>query len=203
MKKNLKIIACLILSFVGAFTIKAQSDYSESPHRFRIGVKTLIPNLAGGTAEFVLPVAGNRLSIVADYTRLGIPQFASAALDYTEDIKATLSYLALGPNFYLNNKGRAGGAYLGLRFQQLAAKTAVVSDESYSADAKQSAVAFLFGVSSAGRFWTGFEIGAGKPLGPATGSSVEVVNGQKTRTNYSESIIPVIPILNFKFGIAF
>lgn len=201
--KSIKIILLTIINFCGLSVINAQLDASESPNRFRIGVKTLIPNLAGGTVEYVLPIANNRLSITADYTRLSIPTVVAEALDFDGEIKATLSYLAIRPNFYLNNKGRGGGAYLGLRYQQITAKTSVVTDESFTGEGKQGAAAFLFGVSSAGHFSIGFEIGAGLPLGPATGSSVEVVNGQKTRTTYSESIIPIIPIFNLKLGVAF
>jgi hypothetical protein len=196
MKKTLLMMCFFISTAIVAF---GQDD--SDCNRYRIGIKSLVPNILGGTAEYVIPAANNRWSVVLDYSRFGLPKFISNEITQgSGEIKATLSYLAIGPNFYLNQKGRAGGAYLGLRYQQIDLKTSVTDFvDSATGKATQSAAALLFGLSSAGRFWAGMEIGAGYPLGAARGTYVE--NGSVE--NYSESIIPVIPIFNFKMGVSF
>jgi hypothetical protein len=178
-------------------------------NRYRLGAKVLIPNILGASLEYIPPIKGNRLGIVVDYSQLNVPPDFQSELDLGDGVKMTYNYLAVGTNLYLNRKKRGGGAYFGLRYQEIAMKTALVDDEGFNGTLKQKAVALLFGASTGGHVWFGFELGAGKFLGNIKGSYVEKYEQNKIKTTVDEPLsmpiisVGILPILNLKLGLSF
>jgi hypothetical protein len=67
------------------------------------------------------------------------------------------------------------------------------------------ATLLLFGASTSGHVWFGFELGAGKFLGNITGTYIE---DGKTRTEINKPyalpyVKDILPILNLKLGVTF
>jgi hypothetical protein len=180
----------------------------DLPHvnRLRLGAKVGLPNLIGGSFEYVLPIPSNRLSIVADYTTFSVSNLLSEYLEFDKDIiSTTYDYLAFGTNIYLNRRKRGGGPYLGLRYQNLSLKTTLIADKTLNGTVNQNAAALLFGASTSGHVWVGVEIGGGLLIGNITGS---VIEDDKTRTAVDDPLVlpyvgRILPTLNLKLGFAF
>jgi|GEM_PF-3636060 hypothetical protein len=200
MKKQ--ILPIVLTSLISAFYL--HSAAAQEVNRIRLGAKFLLPNIAGVHGEFVLPIAGDRLSLTADYSYLPLTALVEQVVDFEGEIDASVKYLSLGTNFYLNNKGRARGAYFGLSYLNLGAQTKA-TDADFSSKGKVdiNALMFRFGTNAGrGRFLFGFELGAGLPLGNLSGTIVTQENGNYEQEYYDEKI-PVVPALNFTLGYAF
>jgi hypothetical protein len=94
---------------------------------------------------------------------------------------------------------------LGLRYQNISFKTTLVSDKSFTGTVNQKAVALLFGASTGGHVWFGFELGGGLLVGNIKGS---VIEDDKTRTEVDDPLVlpyvgKILPTLNLKLGFAF
>jgi hypothetical protein len=175
-------------------------------NRLRLGAKAGLPNLIGGSFEYVLPIPSNRLSIVADYTTFPVSNLLSEYLDIDKAIiSTTYDYLAFGTNIYLNRRKRGGGPYLGLRYQNISLKTTLVADKTFNGTVNQNAVALLFGASTSGHVWCGIELGGGLLIGNIKGT---VIEDDKTRTAVDDPLVlpfvgRILPTLNLKLGFAF
>jgi hypothetical protein len=174
-------------------------------NRWRIGVKTLIPNIVGLTGEAVLPVANNRLSIAVDYSHIPFGGLAELLLEEEGEVNASINYFSAGVNFYLNKSGRAKGPYLGSSFANLNVRSsAETTGTSTSGKISLNTFNFRFGLTTGGPFLFGFEIGGGLPMGNLKGELISTENGRPSVENYDEPLpIGVLPIFNLKFGVAF
>ena len=178
-------LATLALLLLAAPKLKAQWD--DDVHRVRLGVRTLLPNIAGLHAEYALPAVGNRLSVAADFSHISI---GSSAGDLSSDFGVGIryNYFALGCNFYLGGSGRAKGPYIGAHFQRLVGRThaRIDADNYEKGKASINGMAFVFGIQTGGHFLFGFEMGAGRPFGNFRGSVVKEENGIYFKEAYSE-----------------
>lgn len=100
-----KIFICL--SLVLSTALQAQNDKSLSIEndtlelnvkRVAVGVKLGMPNIIGGSLEFILPVMDNHFAPYADLSGLDI--------DPDTETSVGLSYSEFGLNYYLNTKGK-------------------------------------------------------------------------------------------------
>lgn len=197
---TMRFLPVYTLFFLFSLNLGAQD---AALNRVRIGVRALVPNIAGLHGEYVLPVAKDRLSAAVDFSTISFGNLVTDLLDADGDVKARYQYFSLGANYYLSDNGRAKGPYLGLHYQHMGAKTSVDADgEAAKGNAKLSGMALLFGLTTGGPFLFGFEIGAGMPFGSAKGTVVSQEDGAYVTEVYSEKV-PVIPVLNVTLGWAF
>ena len=100
-----KILICL--SLVLSTALQAQNDESLSIEndtlelnvkRVAVGVKLGMPNIIGGSLEFILPVMDNHFAPYADLSGFDI--------DPDTETSVGLSYSEFGLNYYLNSKGK-------------------------------------------------------------------------------------------------
>ena len=100
-----KIFICL--SLVLSTALQAQNDKSLSIEndtlelnvkRVAVGVKLGMPNIIGGSLEFILPVMDNHFAPYADLSGFDI--------DPDTETSVGLSYSEFGLNYYLNTKGK-------------------------------------------------------------------------------------------------
>ena len=100
-----KIFICL--SLVLSTALQAQNDESLSIEndtlelnvkRVAVGVKLGMPNIIGGSLEFILPVMDNHFAPYADLSGFDI--------DPDTETSVGLSYSEFGLNYYLNTKGK-------------------------------------------------------------------------------------------------
>ena len=100
-----KILICL--SLVLSTALQAQNDESLSIEndtlelnikRVAVGVKLGMPNIIGGSLEFILPVMDNHFAPYADLSGFDI--------DPDTETSVGLSYSEFGLNYYLNTKGK-------------------------------------------------------------------------------------------------
>lgn len=110
MRKNItKLILTASICFLYAFSTNAQDDVRP----FRIGLKIGTPILVGGTIEYVLPIANNKIGITADLSSFTV-EGGGTRFNYT--------YWSLGGNFYLNKRNIGRGPYLGVSYANLGFK---------------------------------------------------------------------------------
>ena len=100
-----KIFICF--SIVLSTALQAQNDESLSIEndtlelnvkRVAVGVKLGMPNIIGGSLEFILPVMDNHFAPYADLSGFDI--------DPDTETSVGLSYSEFGLNYYLNSKGK-------------------------------------------------------------------------------------------------
>ena len=100
-----KILICF--SLVLSTALQAQNDESLSIEndtlelnvkRVAVGVKLGMPNIIGGSLEFILPVMDNHFAPYADLSGFDI--------DPDTETSVGLSYSEFGLNYYLNTKGK-------------------------------------------------------------------------------------------------
>ncbi len=191
----------LLLGVIAGTNLQAQST-----QYVRLGLRGLLPNVAGGHGEFVLPVGKRNFSIAVDFSKIPLGGILGETLELDGDVEANYGYLSIGANFYPRSDERARGFYLGASYAQIGASSSYESGSDSAAKGKISVntANFRLGTNAGkGAFMFGLEIGAGLPVGNIKGDYISVENGQTTREFYDEPVpLGILPILNFTLGIA-
>jgi len=176
--------------------------------RIAVGIKLGIPNIAGGSAEIIMPILNNHFAPFVDYS----PSFDLPV----ENIETNFSFIEYGIKYYFNKKGYGFFASLGrskldtdIRFNNLIFKNNTVStNRSAKVPLELKTTNLKLGIKTGGSFFFRFEIGYG------FGDIPSELEFNVTVNEISESFIkkiPEIPILgssgipvaNFGFGLAF
>lgn len=187
--------------------IKKKKEKDGRPRHFRVGLRLLVPIIAGVHGEVVTPLANNRFSLVGDFSSISLGQYVDRFLDegesFGDEIDARYQYYSLGANFYFR-KQYARGWYIGSSYMKGKASTSTkVENATGSAKATYEAVSARLGVNTGRKaFMFGFEIGAGVPIKNLKGELLIVDDGIVELETVDEKI-PVIPVLNITFGLAF
>ena len=175
--------------------------------RIALGIKLGIPNIAGGSAEIVMPILNNRFAPFVDYSSFNLP---------LEDIETNFSFIEYGIKYYFNKKGHGFFASLGqskldtdITFNDL-----IFSNDSGSTNGSAKVPLELnttnlkLGIKTGGSFFFRFEIGYGFGDIPSELEFDATANGMSE--SFIEKIpeIPIlgsggIPVANFGFGLAF
>lgn len=196
----------ILLLFMSAGNIKAQD---EELKRFRIGLKIGVPTLFGLAAEYVLPFAGNRIGLNADFG--GYSETSGSQ-------RTDLINYSVGANYYPIKKGFGKGLYLGLSYSSLNLKFKywnILSNVDYAkTDGKatnridisqlQIRVGFKTGNDS---YYLRPEIGYGisSPLPTRMTVNAEYSDGsiESTTDDVKIPLSSLSLILNFAFGVQF
>ena len=205
----------LLFAFLFAITLGAQSN-SEKQNlkdtdslkvkRIALGIKLGIPNIAGGSAEIVMPILNNHFAPFVDYSSFNLP---------VEDIETNFSFIEYGVKYYFNKKGHGFFASLGqskldtdITFNDLFSNDTVSTYGSAKVPLELNTTNLKLGIKTGGSFFFRFEIGYG------FGDIPSELEFDATANEISKSFIkkiPEIPILgsggipvaNFGFGLAF
>lgn len=205
----------LLFAFLFAITLGAQSN-SEKQNledtdslkvkRIALGIKLGIPNIAGGSAEIVMPILNNHFAPFVDYSSFNLP---------VEDIETNFSFIEYGVKYYFNKKGHGFFASLGqskldtdITFNDLFSNDTGSTYGSAKVPLELNTTNLKLGIKTGGSFFFRFEIGYG------FGDIPSELEFNVTVNEISESFIkkiPEIPILgsggipvaNFGFGLAF
>ncbi len=187
--------------------IKKKKEKDGRPRYFRLGLRLLVPNIAGVHGEVVTPLANNRFSLVGDFSSISFGKHVERFLDegesFGDEIDGQYQYYSLGANYYFR-KQYARGWYIGSSYMKGQAKTTTkVDNTTGSAKVSFEAVSARLGVNTGRKaFMFGFEIGAGIPIKNVEGELLIVDNGLVELEKVDEKV-PVIPVLNITFGLAF
>jgi hypothetical protein len=205
----------LLFAFLFAITLGAQSN-SEKQNledtdslkvkRIALGIKLGIPNIAGGSAEIVMPILNNHFAPFVDYSSFNLP---------VEDIETNFSFIEYGVKYYFNKKGHGFFASLGkskletdITFNDLFSNDTGSTYGSAKVPLELNTTNLKLGIKTGGSFFFRFEIGYG------FGDIPSELEFDATANEISKSFIkkiPEIPILgsggipvaNFGFGLAF
>ena len=205
----------LLFAFLFAITLGAQSN-SEKQNlentdslkvkRIALGIKLGIPNIAGGSAEIVMPILNNHFAPFVDYSSFNLP---------VEDIETNFSFIEYGVKYYFNKKGHGFFASLGqskldtdITFNDLFSNDTGSTYGSAKVPLELKTTNLKLGIKTGGSFFFRFEIGYG------FGDIPSELEFDATANEISKSFIkkiPEIPILgsggipvaNFGFGLAF
>ena len=205
----------LLFAFLFAITLGAQSN-SEKQNledtdslkvkRIALGIKLGIPNIAGGSAEIVMPILNNHFAPFVDYSSFNLP---------VEDIETNFSFIEYGVKYYFNKKGHGFFASLGkskletdITFNDLFSNDTVSTYGSAKVPLELNTTNLKLGIKTGGSFFFRFEIGYG------FGDIPSELEFDATANEISKSFIkkiPEIPILgsggiplaNFGFGLTF
>ena len=205
----------LLFAFLFAITLGAQSN-SEKQNlentdslkvkRIALGIKLGIPNIAGGSAEIVMPILNNHFAPFVDYSSFNLP---------VEDIETNFSFIEYGVKYYFNKKGHGFFASLGqskldtdITFNDLFSNDTGSTYGSAKVPLELKTTNLKLGIKTGGSFFFRFEIGYG------FGDIPSELEFNATANEISKSFIkkiPEIPILgsggipvaNFGFGLAF
>ena len=205
----------LLFAFLFAITLGAQSN-SEKQNledtdslkvkRIALGIKLGIPNIAGGSAEIVMPILNNHFAPFVDYSSFNLP---------VEDIETNFSFIEYGVKYYFNKKGHGFFASLGqskldtdITFNDLFSNDTASTYGSAKVPLELKTTNLKLGIKTGGSFFFRFEIGYG------FGDIPSELEFDATANEISKSFIkkiPEIPILgsggipvaNFGFGLAF
>ncbi len=183
--------------------IRLKKERDGRVRRVRVGFRLLVPNIAGGHAEIVLPIANNRISLVGDYSRLSalsvFDRFLDDDLSIGTDGGAYFQYYSAGLNYYFRKK-YARGWYMGASYLKSNLKT---SASDIDGNVEIDAAALRFGLS-AGRkaFMFGFEVGAGLPFNNLKGEVITVDEVGIEEVDVIDEKVNVIPILNVTLSVA-
>jgi hypothetical protein len=145
-------------------------------NRMRVGIKLLLPGIAGLHTEYVLPIMKNNVAATFDYSNLPGKWFSDSGAG------VNFGYWKVGANYYFSNSGSGTGFYGGLHYQKLIGS---LSDINLGV----GGFGGVLGFKTKGRVFFGAEIGLSK-------ADIDIIaeNGK----NYG-----YIPNLNFSFGVAF
>ncbi|MFK7809942.1 MAG: hypothetical protein AB8F74_19210 [Saprospiraceae bacterium] len=187
---------------------KEEEEQNKKPRvrYFRLGLRTLVPNLAGGHGEIVLPILDNRISLVGDFSQFNFGKLIDPFLtgeSSVDNIDVVYRYYSVGANYYFRKK-YARGWYLGGSYLKGLVKTDVQEngENSVGGQVDLDAGALRFGVTTGRKtFFFGFEIGAAVPLGKVEGVFYTRTDGEFEGEVINERI-PVLPILNITLGVA-
>ena len=214
-----KIFICL--SLVLSTTLQAQNDESLSIEndtlelnvkRVAVGVKLGMPNIIGGSLEFILPVMDNHFAPYADLSGFDI--------DPDTETSVGLSYSEFGLNYYLNTKGK--GLYFSAGLGNLTTDITFsnqnvsngegisVNDGVGTIQQKISTTNLKLGVKAGKRVYFRFELGYGLGNIPSDVEITATSVSQGFKEEISEPF-PEIPgvssrgvvIGNVGFGLAF
>ena len=214
-----KIFICL--SLVLSTTLQAQNDESLSIEndtlelnvkRVAVGVKLGMPNIIGGSLEFILPVMDNHFAPYADLSGFDI--------DPDTETSVGLSYSEFGLNYYLNTKGK--GLYFSAGLGNLTTDITFsnqnvsngegisVNDGVGTIQQKISTTNLKLGVKAGKRVYFRFELGYGLGNIPSDVEITATSVSQGFKEEISEPF-PEIPgvssggvvIGNVGFGVAF
>ena len=214
--KNIRLkYTTLLFAFLFAITLGAQPN-SEKQNledtdslkvkRIALGIKLGIPNIAGGSAEIVMPILNNHFAPFVDYSSFNLP---------VEDIETNFSFIEYGVKYYFNKKGHGFFASLGqskldtdITFNDLFSNDTGSTYGSAKVPLELKTTNLKLGIKTGGSFFFRFEIGYG------FGDIPSELEFNVTVNEISESFIkkiPEIPILgssgipvaNFGFGLAF
>ena len=132
-------------------------------HRISVGAKIGMPNIVGGSLEFVLPALDNHLAPYADFSGFDI--------NPEEGTEVGLSYTEFGINYYFNNTGK--GLYISGGLGNLStdlAFTNIVVENISGVDANDgigtiketvATTNLKLGIKTGGRIYFRFELGYG------------------------------------------
>jgi len=175
--------------------------------RIAVGIKLGIPNIAGGSAEIVMPLLNNHFAPYIDYSSFNLS---------LEEIETNFSFIEYGVKYYFNEKGH--GFFVSLGQSKLDAditfNNLTFSDETGSTQGSAKVPLVLnttnlkLGLKTGGSFFFRFEIGYG------LGDIPNELKFNATANGISESFtedIPSIPglssggilLANFGFGLSF
>jgi len=187
--------------------IKRKKGKDGRPRYFRLGLRLLVPNIAGVHGEIVTPLLDNRLSIVGDFSSLSFGKSADRFLDegesFGDEIDGRYQYYSLGANYYFN-KQYARGWYVGSSYLKGQAKTSNKENSDFkTVKVNFEAVSARVGVNTGRKaFMFGFEIGAGIPIKNVTGE-IYIVDNDVVEVEQVDEKVAVLPVLNVTFGVAF
>jgi len=187
--------------------IKRKKEKDGRPRHFRLGLRLLVPNVAGVHGEIVTPLAHNRFSLVGDFSTISFGQFVERFLDegesFGDEIDGRYQYYSVGANYYFR-KQYARGWYVGSSYMKGQAKTSTkVDNATGSAKVTYEAVSARLGLNTGRKaFMFGFEIGAGVPIKNLEGE-ILIVDNSLIEVEKVDEKIPIIPVLNITFGVAF
>ncbi|MGB0656428.1 MAG: hypothetical protein ACPGLR_01340 [Flavobacteriaceae bacterium] len=132
-------------------------------HRLSVGAKIGMPNIVGGSLEFVLPLLDNHLAPYADFSGFDI--------NPEEGTEVGLSYTEFGVNYYFNNTGK--GLYISgglgtlstdLAFTNIEVESnsgQIVNDGIGTIKETVATTNLKVGIKTGGRFYFRFELGYG------------------------------------------
>jgi len=132
-------------------------------HRLSVGAKIGMPNIVGGSLEFVIPLLDNHLATYADFSGFDI--------NPEEGTEVGLRYTEFGVNYYFNNTGK--GLYISGGLGNLStdlAFTNIVVENSSGVDANDgigtiketvATTNLKLGIKTGGRIYFRFELGYG------------------------------------------
>ncbi|MGB0376554.1 MAG: hypothetical protein ACPGC5_05100 [Flavobacteriaceae bacterium] len=177
--------------------------------RLSLGVKLGVPNVAGGSAEVVLPFLNNRIAPYADFSGFDVED---------ADTEIGLSYNEFGLNVYFGDKGKgfyagigAGSLSTDLTFYDTFEEQGVTVEGKGSIGVDIKSTNLKIGVKTGGRIYFRFELGYGFTGDVPSEVTVrlEEIGGSGTDTEVFE--FPSVPgvgdggllVGNIGFGISF
>jgi hypothetical protein len=179
--------------------------------RLSVGAKIGMPNIVGGSFEFILPVLNNHLAPYADFSGFDI--------NPEKGTEVSLSYTEFGVNYYFKNTGKGlyisgglGNLSTDLTFSNIEVDDNLgrIEDDGVGTTKEKIATTNLkLGIKTGGRFYFRFELGYGSGDIPG-----ELKINAKNSRGFSRKItkeFPGIPGLsdggviigNIGFGLSF
>ena len=177
--------------------------------RLSVGVKIGVPNVAGGSAEVVLPFLDNRIAPYADFSSFDVED---------AETEIGLSYNEFGLNVYFGKQGKglyaaigAGNLSTDLVFYETFEEDGVSVQGKGSIGVDIASTNLKLGVKTGGRIYFRFELGYGFTSDVPTELSVrlEEIGGDGVETEVFD--FPAVPgvgeggllVGNIGFGISF
>ena len=211
--KSIKLLIILIGVLVSQNLQSQDEEYideiedSIKIRRINFGLKLGIPNVIGGSIEFLPPIFNNKVAPFLDFSGLNID---------IENVGTDFSYLEYGANFYFKGKGNGFFISLGrgdfntdlnfynLEFNENGQST--IGDA--STNLKFNTTNIKTGIKTGGSFFFRFEVGYGFGSIQNTVEFSAMANG--ISDNFTEEIPPIpgvnrggILIGNLGFGLSF
>lgn len=132
-------------------------------HRLSVGAKIGMPNIVGGSLEFVLPLLDNHLAPYADFSGFDI--------NPEEGTEVGLNYTEFGVNYYFNNTGKGlyisgglGNLSTDLAFTNIEVESnsgQIVNDGIGTIKETLATTNLKLGIKTGGRIYFRFELGYG------------------------------------------
>lgn len=142
----------------------------------RVGIKLLLPGIAGLHTEYLLPFMKNNVAATFDYSHLPEKWFSKSGAGIN------FGYWKVGANYYFSNSGSGTGFYGGIHYQKLIGSFTDIN-------LGVGGFGGVIGFKTKGRIFFGSEIGISK-------ADIDIID--EGGNNYG-----FIPNLNISFGVSF